>query len=388
MPARPRPRHQNTLNRRGPRGSVISPAASSHSPVPHGGPYSAPAALRGRLIDFSSSITPAGPPPAAEAAMRRALGALGSYPDPASESLRAALARYAGMPSPSYVAAGNGATDLIHSFCRAFLGGDRRGRAALVPAPAFGEYEAAARLAGARVIPFRTMDMAADLGGFEAAIPRGGCAFLCNPSNPAGELLPAAAVRRLARAAASRSSLLMVDECFIELVPGADESVAPSVPRHAGLVVLRSMTKSFGLAGIRVGYALARPALASAMARAAASWSVSGPAQEVAAAALRRPSGHLEAARRIIRSESAFLRRSISAIEGFECGAGGAANFLLVRTERPSGLVRKKLMEEGVLVRDCATFRGMEEGRHIRIAVRTRADNEKLVAAMGRIWAR
>ena len=380
-----------------------------HRPAEHGGPYSAPSAQppplsaparRGRPprpaplpLDFSSNVSPLGPPPAAAAAMARAAaGPAGrTYPDPDSTLLRAALARHAGVGSPSSVVVGCGATEIIYNFCRAFAA--RRTRI-LVQAPSFAEYEAAARLAGAAApIRLATMDLAADLDRFAETIPRGGCAFVCTPNNPTGETLSARQVLGLASAAADASAMLLVDECFVELADGPGGSpavsVAPAAPRRPHMVVLRSMTKSFGLAGARVGYAVCGARAAAILSRIKVPWSVSGPAQAGALEALRH-AGHVERARRLVSRERARLVREIGGTPGFECVGRPRANFVLVRTARPAAAVRAALLGRGVLVRDCSSFRGLgprggRSAHHMRVAVRTAAENKRLVGALRRI---
>ena len=380
-----------------------------HRPAAHGGPHAAaraarPAApRRGRAplpLDFSSSVSPLGPPPAAAAAMAAAAaGRAGSeYPDPESSRLRAALASYVGAGSASNVAVGCGATEIIYNFCRAFA--PRRSRV-LVQAPTFGEYEAAARLGGAVPLLFPSMDLGLDAPRFAEAIPRGGCAFVCTPNNPTGGALRRRQVLEMASAAADASAMLLVDECFAELAecagrgrpagrgPCAAESVAGPAVRRPNLVVLRSLTKSFGLAGARVGYAVGAARTVRILSRIKVPWTVSGPAQAGALEALRHP-GHVERARRLVSRERARLVREIGGIDGFACVGRPQANFVLVRTRRPSALVRSALEARGILVRDCSSFRGLGRGsgrsaHHVRVAVRTAGENKRLIDAMRRI---
>lgn len=365
-----------------------------HRPAEHGGPHSAPAPPRPAppLLDFSSNVSPLGPPPAAAAAMARAAaGPAGrTYPDPDSSLLREALARHAGARSPSNVVVGCGATEIIYNFCRAFAAHRTR---ALVQAPAFGEYEAAARLAGAAPLRLASMDLEADLERFAEAIPRNGCAFVCTPNNPTGGTLEPRQVLGLASAAADASAMLLVDECFVELADGPcgapAGSVAAVAPRRPHMVVLRSLTKSFGLAGARVGYAVCGARTAAILSRIRVPWSVSGPAQAGALEALRH-AGHVERARRLVSRERARLVREIDATPGFECVGRPRANFVLVRTAQPAAAVRSALLGRGILVRDCSSFgglgpRGGRSARHMRVAVRTAAENKRLVGALRRI---
>ncbi len=345
----------------------------SHRPVAHGGRYSA-GTRDPDVVDFSSSVSPAGMPASVRSALGRRLGAVLDYPDPDSSDLVRGLAKYTGLPG-SRILAGNGAVEIIYNFCTAFASG----RSVLVQAPTFGEYEAACRLAGSRVSRFRSMSLAGDLGRFISKIPRGGCVFVCNPNNPTGSMLTRRQVSKIITAAKQRSTLAFIDECFIELAPESDESVLNLTRRHDNLLVLRSLTKSFGLPGIRIGYAASSKHIISALSNMKIPWSVNALAQEAGLAAIKSRH-HLAKSRRIIKKESGFLKSRIAKIPGFECH-DTSANFILVRTRQDSTRLRGRLLRHKILVRDCKNFSGLGS-HHIRIAVRSRGDNLKLVRAL------
>lgn len=348
--------------------------ARGHAPAAHGGR----AALGGRaagVLDFSASITPAGCPPAVRAAIRGCLHSIEHYPDPASSALVEALHGYTGA-DPSRIVVGNGATEIIYRFCSTLL---PAGAPVLTCSPTFAEYELAARLHGARVSFFRTMDLTSDLDAFKARIPRNGCVFVCNPNNPTGTLVPGGGMLEIIRAADRLSTLVLVDECFIEMVPGPDESVIESVGEFGGLLVLRSLTKSFGIPGLRLGYAAASPKIADVLRRTGMPWSVGSLAQAAGTEALRHPS-HIARAKRMIAKEYGYLRGAISKIGGLEC-LDSAANFVLIRTRMRSGELQERLLARGILVRDCSNFRGLG-GHYIRAAIRSHAENRALVRAL------
>ncbi len=287
----------------------LAGAIASHRPVPHGGPFSVrrPDAA---ILDFSSSVSPAGAPPLVKKYLRRQLDVIDVYPDPDSVSLKKSLSWYTGLGS-SQITAGNGATEIIYNFGRAFLSKNTR---VLIAVPAFGEYEAAARLQGSRISFFKTMNIGDDIAEFSRRIPKNGCVFVCNPNNPTGALVSKNDMSYMIESARKKSALAFVDECFIELVPDADESVAGLVKRYDNLLVLRSLTKSFGLAGARIGYALGSRGIIGTLERIKIPWNVSGLAQKAAGAAICH-SFHLKKAKRIIKKESQFLRKEISGID-------------------------------------------------------------------------
>ncbi len=353
----------------------MAPPVTSRRAVAHGGIYSSGLAYDPKILDFSSNVNPLGIPRSVRRSAGKNTDLFSIYPDSDSNALRKRLERYTGIPSRQ-ITVGNGATEIIYNFCRAFL----QGKKVLIPAPTFGEYESAAKLEGAKISYFETMDLDRDIEELSRAIPGKQCVFVCNPNNPTGLLVKRKNMVRILEASRKNSALVFVDECFIEL-SDPSQSVAAELRRFDNLFVLRSLTKSFGLAGLRVGYGLGSRAMVDVLNRLKIPWNVSGIAQSAAVAALSEPS-HLEKTRNLIARERAFLRDSISRIGGFQC-LDSDANFMLVRSDLPARLLRKKLLGKKILVRDCSSFRGLG-GRFVRIAVRTRRENRRLVEEMGR----
>lgn len=347
---------------------------SRHTCAQHGGIFSVPGVPRD-VLDFSSNINPLGLTSKVRTVVRESQDILQIYPDPESKLLRETLGAHVGV-LPSRIIVGNGATEIIYNFCSAFLSGLT---SVLIPAPTFGEYEAAARLAGARPSFFKTMNLNDNLAGFLSRLPRSGCAFVCNPNNPTGKLLSKKNLQSIVRAAEENNTSVFVDECFIELVPGRDESIVPLSERYKNLFILRSLTKSFAFAGMRLGYGIGSKQVISILNRIKIPWNVSGLAQKTAPVALS-DRFYLERAKKVIASETKFLKREISRLEGFEC-CDTTTNFMLIKTSIDSTTLQKKLLKSNILVRDCKSFRGLE-GSFVRVAVRTRKDNRRLVEAL------
>ena len=310
--------------------------------------------------------------------LKRQLGSISEYPDSDSVNLRKALQWYCKIPHEQIVI-GNGATEIIYNFCKAFLS---KKTPVLIPIPTFGEYEAAAKLSGCKITFFKTMNLASNLDNFIKKIPKNGCVFVCNPNNPTGKLLSKRNLLKIIQAAKKKSSLAFVDESFIELVSESNQSIIKYVKKFSNLFILRSMTKSFGLAGIRVGYGIGSKQIISILNNLKIPWNVSGLAQHAARAALCSIS-YLNNAKKIIENESQYLRNSISKIDGFECH-DAAANFILIKTKQKSKTIQKKLLKKKILIRDCSSFRGLNNN-YIRIAVKTRKENQKLVKALEKI---
>jgi threonine-phosphate decarboxylase len=346
----------------------------THLRAGHGGPYSIKNP-NPKILDFSSNVNPLGFPGVVKKLLN--LAKVSIYPDPDSTKLKQKLAKYLKI-SNDYITIGNGATEVIYDFCRATITKSK----VLIVAPTFSEYESASCLCGAKPQFFISMDLQADLEKFMQKIPRNGVVFLCNPNNPTGKLIHKHIILQIIKSAKAKSTTVFVDECFMELAIPQNQSVIDLVPKHENLFVLRSLTKSFGLAGLRIGYGVGSKALVSVLDRIKIPWSVNGLAHEAGITALDDVQ-FLAKTQRLIKKESKFLIDSISSIDGFSC-YDTDTNFILIKTRQPAKTVQKKLLHQNVLVRDCGNFRGLDN-YHIRIAVRTHKENQKLVSALERI---
>jgi len=323
----------------------------------------------GAVLDFSASCNPLGASPL----VPRALAAVdpAHYPDDDCRLLRRVLAKRAGVAAENVVV-GNGSVEIIWLLATAYL---RPGDTALVVGPTFGEYMRAAAIAGANTVEWR----AAEADGF--AVHPDGVAnaileirprlvFLCNPNNPTGTYLRRQAVAAVL--AACHHSLLVVDEAYLPFVTQSDDLV-DLVGRD--LVLLRSLTKDRGLAGLRLGYALAAPEVVEALLAVKAPWSVSAAAQVAGLAALAddqhvaRGVAEAAAAKAYLAAELARLGLAVRP---------SAANFLLVHVGDGRAF-REALLRRGCCLRDCTSF-GLPE--YVRIGMKTVADCRRLVAAV------
>lgn len=345
---------------------------ATHAQTPHGGLYSIKNPSS-KIIDFSSNVNPFGYPPSVKKLKWTAK--ISVYPDQTSLRLRKKLGKYLRTRVENLVV-GNGATEIIHNFCRATI---TKNTPVLLAVPTFGEYEAAARLCNAKLLFFKTMDLAEDLLGFVQKIPKNGIVFVCNPNNPTGVLLQKNSILKIIKDAKTKNTLVFVDECFIELSQQPNQSIVNEVSRFENLFVLRSLTKSFGLAGLRIGYGIGNKKLVSILNNIKIPWNVSGLAQEAAILALSDVN-FVAKTRKLIKAESDFLRKSISKLDGFFCFET-STNFILIKTNTNSQILQKKLLKKNILIRDCSTFKGL--GKHyVRIAIRTHKENLKLLKAL------
>lgn len=350
---------------------------ANHKIVPHGGIYSAGLEYKPAIIDFSSNVNPIGYPPSIANNLKKDHPLFSVYPDPDSTKLRNYLEKYTGIPKDQIIV-GNGATEIIYNFSAAFL----KGCKVLIPIPTFGEYESAAKLHGASINFLKTMNLNNEISKLLDTLPKNDCVFICNPNNPTGSLIKRKDMLKIVEAAYKRSVLLFVDECFIEFVSNMRESIVPHLREFDNLFVLRSLTKSFGLAGLRIGYGLGSLQMIKVLQKIKLPWNVSSFAQSVAIKALS-DKRHLEKTRKVISRERKFLKEFISKINGFSC-YDSDVNFLLIKSTKNSKYIQKKLLEKNILIRDCSTFRGLNNN-FIRVAVRTHKENLKLIKVLKKI---
>src|SRR5687767_4309709 len=325
----------------------------------HGGVYSVnPKLVR---VDCSSSVNPLGTPQNAIAAIQKNAKALAPmYPDPECSELKKSLSRYLRVDQ-EWISVGSGAIEIIYWFARAFA----KSRV-VIPAPTFCEYELASHKAGAKVTLVAIHDFELDADEIIEKTKGADAVFLCNPNNPSG-MLATRQVERIIEGVDSSTKILL-DECFIELVDNPDaNSIMGRIKEFDNLVILRSLTKSFGLAGLRVGYSVCNPALAGKLSADKIPWNVNGLAQAAGVAALA-DKRHLPRARAIVKKERKFLHDSISKLKSFSPSRSDA-NYFLVRLQgRNSAQFRNALLKKtGVLVTDCSTFTGMGS-QHVRVA--------------------
>jgi len=348
--------------------------AQSHIPASHGGKYGTKNP-NPQVIDFSSNVNPLGCHPGVKRYLKKQLDLISEYPDPNSSDLRANLAWFTGVRKKQIVV-GNGATEIIYNFCKTFL---NKKTPILIPIPTFSEYEVSAKLCECKISFFKTMNLSKNLQKFIMKIPRNGCIFICNPNNPTGVLIKKKEMLKIISAAKKKSSLVFIDETFIELVPESNESLIKYIKNYENLFILRSLTKSFGLAGIRIGYGVSNSQIIDPLQKIKIPWNVSYMAQRAASAAIcYHP--FLEKTCKLIKKEKDFISSNLAKSKKFTC-CDSSTNFILVKTKIKSRLLQKKLQRKKILIRDCSTFRGLNQN-YIRIAVKTRKENIKLLKAL------
>lgn len=328
------------------------------------------------VLDFSVNSNPFGPVPAVREALQRI--AVSRYPDREAGLLRERLAERHGL-SPAQVVVTNGTAEAIWLLALAYL---EPGDPVLIVGPTFGEYRVASEIAGARVTVWRadgTSDFRPDVDDLirRIAAMRPRIVWLCNPNNPTGVYLGEDEVRGLLSACEQAGSLLVVDEAYVNFVASPWDATALLASGHIAL--LRSMTKDYALAGLRLGYVLGTAEIARALRRVQPPWSVNAAAQEVGIVVL----DHREAYEEMWRQ----LRRLTGALYTAVIGLGlpavpTATNFFLIRTG-DGDRTREALWRHRILVRSCASF-GLPA--YIRVATRREEENRRLLEALNALW--
>ena len=342
----------------------------------HGGDWAAFEQEYGALpLDFSASLSPFGMPEAVRAAAIDAIRDAARYPDPKCRSLRAALTERHGLPAEQIVC-GAGAADLIYRIAHTL-----RPKQALLPAPTFSEYARAVREAGGavRLHPLRQEDDLRPDGSFLDAIGADTeLVFLCQPNNPTGLLADGALLRRVLRRCGEVGAVLVADECFLDLTAEPERfSLEGELAASNHLVILKAFTKTFAMAGLRLGYALCGdPVLAARLQSCGQPWAVSAPAQAAGLAALRERE-YEKQVRAYLCSERPRVARELEGL-GFRV-LPGEANYLLFFSRRTD--LDDCLRRRGFLIRSCADFSGLGPGWY-RIAIREREDNDALLRAL------
>ena len=340
----------------------------------HGGDWAGYRAQYGHdALDFSANVSPLGLPQGVANAIAAALPHADRYPDPLCRALRAKLAPHEGIPAESILCS-NGAADLIYTYCAAL-----RPRTAVELAPTFVEYGAGLAQVGCRVERYflhqaQNFDLDERFLSFlEEKKPE--VVFLCNPNNPTGRLIPLPLLEQILQYCAAQGARLFLDECFLDLTEDG-VSAKSLLAAHPELLILKAFTKSYGMAGIRLGYCLcADNALLRRMAAASPPWNVSSPAQSAGVAALAERD-FLQRTLSLVHTERRWLTDNLTALGFWVCPSH--ANYLLFRG--PLGL-REGLLQQGIAIRGCGNYSGLDDGWY-RIAVRPHGENEALITAI------
>jgi histidinol-phosphate aminotransferase len=332
------------------------------------------------IARLASNENPFGASPAVGRALAGLALTIGSYPDANCSALRAALAARLGG-APEAIVIGNGSEDILQMLCQAFLSPGER---VLTQRPAFGLHEIYPKMMGAEVeLLALTPALEFDVDAWCAALARGPkIAFIANPSNPVGCMFDSGAFVRLLDAAVP-NTLLVIDEAYVEyarLAPGYPDVLALLRGRAQPWIVLRTFSKAWGLAGLRVGYGIASdPALVQLLDRVRTPFNVNQAAQVAALAAwgdeafMAHTVAQTVQRREVLAEQLCALKRPGLRI------APSATNFLFLDLGRPNGPVNEALLAQGVIVKPWKEA-GFET--FIRVSIGTPEENARFLAVL------
>jgi threonine-phosphate decarboxylase len=332
------------------------------------------------IIDFSASINPLGMSSMVRKALICALDSLVHYPDNSHSELKQALAVHHGLSTANIVVA-NGSTEIIYHL-PTMLSGTR----ALIVSPSFSEYVRALGQQHWEVRHFILKpenNFSVDLTALKQALAEGYDAlYICNPGNPNGTLYTSRTIERIYSLCIASGTFLVLDEAFMDFCE--DSSFKHDIVKGDNGIVLRSMTKFFGIPGLRLGYALSSTTMAERLDAMGGPWSVNTLALVAGVAALKDKE-HNQRTVDYIRQERRCFFDRLSELKRIKVYPS-SANFLLAEVTNGMSAIelRDRLMYQRLLIRDCTNFMGLSP-LFFRVAVRTKEENDMLLGALRRI---
>lgn len=332
----------------------------------HGGDlYEFPDAL-----DFSASLNPLGMPQAVKDALVANVDSYEAYPDPMCRNLTGAIAQHENVPTDQVVVTA-GATDAFSRIVRVV-----KPARILLPAPCFSGYEAATHGRETSIVrhflPYEN-NFDLDESFLDKLDESIDLVFLCNPNNPTGRAISLDFVRQVCARAAECDAYVVLDECFAPLA-GLPSGV-PLLKEFANLLVVNAFTKTYAMAGLRLGYCLCEPELADLLREAGDLWAISAPAQVAGVTALAE-TAYVAKSQEFVRERRAALSGTLRAMNLNVIPS--VANYILFKSDRP---LYASLLNQGIVVRRCGNFDGLSDSWY-RVAVRTQEQNVKLVTAL------
>jgi threonine-phosphate decarboxylase len=330
------------------------------------------------VLEFSGPINFLGPSPKAVEAVKQYAKLIQFYPDPNPVEFKAEIAKYVGHGvEEENIILGNGSIELIYTITEILP----RGFKSLIPVPSFSEYEKAAlRVGGEAVFVQLPENFALETEKIKRAVTGDTKIMcICNPHSPSGTLYSKETVLDLVDFCHKKDIIFSVDENYIEFAEkGQDTTLAGMIKEYENLFVIRSVTKFYGMPGIRLGYGIAAGNLIDKLETVRQPWSINGLAGAATLAAFK-DTEFIENTKRTIAKERAQFAKNLSEIEGLHVYPS-VTNFLLVKIlnrKITSTMLKELLAKERILIRDCCTFVGLDDS-YFRVTVRSAEDNQKL----------
>lgn len=338
------------------------------------------------IVKLSSNENPLGPSPKAQAVVERMCAELHEYPNSTADGLRAVIGRFHGV-APGQVVVGAGSSTLMHAIVAAFT---EPGGEVISLDPSFTVYREIASIHG-RVpvtVPLRQQDYLLDLDRFAAALTaKTQLVFLTRPNNPTSTLIPLADFETASRLAAQKGALVVSDEAYIEFADKPDASAVSLIcgaARQPNVMVSRTFSKAFGLANLRLGYAIGTNETARGLALANAKWPTGAVAQKAGIAAMEDQE-HLERSLKEVREGRASLTAFFNGM-GLPVAPDPQGNYVMVDTAAlgiDAATFAEKVFQAGHVL-----IRGDFSPRHVRVSIGTADENARLMDAVRRVAGR
>ena len=336
------------------------------------------------IEDYSHNLNPFGPPDYLPEIIATAMGDIGHYPDDNCTELKAALSKIFSLKEEN-IAIGAGSSEIIRNFPTALI---EKGEKAVINRPSFAEYSQQCRLLGIEIL-FNELaeeeDFRINTEKISAAVKSGAKAlYICNPNNPTGRIEPRRKILEMVKECRDEGVLVFLDETLLELVPDHDEiSCMRFVNEFDNLVVAGSLTKSFAIPGIRIGYGAASVSLIEEMDKVRMTWNVGQIEQNVARVLMTEHIGYVKKAAAVMAEESKTMHSELKKI-GFPVGNVSDSFFYFCSLKElgiKTSEFQKLMLNEKIMVRDCASF-GERFDHFVRFSVKDRERNDLFVKAV------
>ncbi|MBI5417071.1 threonine-phosphate decarboxylase [Candidatus Poribacteria bacterium] len=336
------------------------------------------------VIDFSANINPLGLPSQLKKIITKNFDILLHYPEPDSIHLKKVLSAYHNINS-SNILIGNGSIELIYLIPRVLAM-----KKILVISPSFSEYEFAAQVNGMTLIFCNTTEkdnFEIDERKIAKLLPEAGMVFFCNPNNPTGYITPYEKILYLLNECKKNKTIFVIDEAFMDFVSNHEKlSFLKEAVNNKYLLVLRSLTKFFAIPSLRLGYLVGHKSLINKFSQFQYPWNINSLAQ-ITGEEILKDTEYIQKSREFITKEKKYLFDNLKKIPGLKVFQP-SVNFILCKLEKTkiksASELEKKLIEYGIIIRNCNNFRGLN-GNFFRVAVRKRKENNKLLLALKEI---
>ncbi len=340
------------------------------------------------MLEFSGPINFLGPSPKAVEAVKQYAKFIKFYPDPNPVEFKEEIAKYVGQGvEEENIVLGNGSIELIYAITEILSANFN----AVIPIPSFSEYEKATiRVGGKAVFVQLPEDFSLDNERIKKAVTDDTKIIcICNPHSPSGTLYSKESVLELLDFCHKKDIIFSIDENYIEFAEkGEFTTLAGMINEYENLFVIRSVTKFYGMAGIRFGYGIAAKNLVNKLDAIRLPWSINGLASFATLAAFK-DTEFIQNTKVIIAKERAMLAKGLEEIVGLHVYPS-VTNFLLVKITNgkiTSTKLKEVLTNQRILIRDCCTFMGLDDS-YFRVTIRSAEDNQKLITAISKILAK